>query len=80
MAVQPSLSDQVANPEDRFSHDAFLLSLYSRDTTVKVWDEATLAELRSLGGHTGSVTDVILLSPKQYGSLGKYSRRNKVCI
>ena len=43
----------------------------SRDTTVKVWDEASLTELRSLGGHTGSVTDVILLSAKQYGSLGK---------
>ena len=43
---------------------------FSRDTTVKLWDEATLEELKSLGGHTGSVTDVVLLGPKQYGNLG----------
>ena len=38
---------------------------------MKVWDEASLTELRSLGSHTGSVTDVVLLSRKQYGSLGR---------
>ena len=43
---------------------------FSRDTTVKLWDEETLEELKSLGGHTGSVTDVVLLGPKQYGNLG----------
>ncbi|XP_053379286.1 uncharacterized protein LOC123527419 isoform X2 [Mercenaria mercenaria] len=40
--------------------DGLLVSA-SRDTTVKVWDIETLSELRSLGSHTGCVTDVIVL-------------------
>lgn len=33
----------------------------SRDTTVKLWDLEEMREVRSLGGHTGAVTSVVLL-------------------
>ncbi|XP_052819412.1 uncharacterized protein LOC128245328 [Mya arenaria] len=38
----------------------------SRDTTVRVWKlEPSARELRCLGGHTGSITDVLILPAKQ---------------
>ena len=37
----------------------------SRDTTVKLWDTSNAAEVRSMGGHTGSVTCVKILTPEQ---------------
>jgi WD40 repeat protein len=43
-----------------------LLASGSADTTVKLWDVATGAELRSFGGHLNAVTVVILLD--QYDS------------
>ncbi|XP_060594537.1 uncharacterized WD repeat-containing protein alr2800-like, partial [Ruditapes philippinarum] len=42
----------------------------SRDTTVKVWDIVTLTEVRSLGSHTGSVTDVLIIPGKLAVKLG----------
>ena len=47
-----------------------MFSVVSRDTTVKIWDLITLRELQSLGGHTGSVTDVVILSCSDTGRLG----------
>ena len=54
-----------------FTLQEIVFNISSRDTTVKVWDESTFTELKSLGSHTGSVTDVVLLSPQQYGSIGR---------
>ncbi|KAL4221254.1 hypothetical protein ACF0H5_019518 [Mactra antiquata] len=42
----------------------------SRDTTVKIWNLETLKELKSLGSHTGTVTDVIILSYKHVKDIG----------
>ncbi|XP_033731482.1 mitochondrial division protein 1-like [Pecten maximus] len=39
----------------------FLVSA-SRDTTLKLWDLDSLTEIHSYGGHTGTVTSVIILS------------------
>lgn len=47
-----------------------VFDVFSRDTTAKIWDLETLKELRSLGSHTGSVTDVVILSSKQVARLG----------
>ncbi|XP_033641814.1 mitochondrial division protein 1-like [Asterias rubens] len=41
----------------------------SRDTMVKYWDLNTGTELRSLGGHSGTVTSVILLSSDESAEL-----------
>jgi hypothetical protein len=49
---------------------------------VKVWDTDICAELKSFGGHTGSVTAVMLLSEeetKKYGTL-KESANLFLCI
>jgi len=43
----------------------------SQDTTVKVWDVVTGAELRSLGGHRQTVTAVILLGAESSSHLGQ---------
>ncbi|KAK2144599.1 hypothetical protein LSH36_744g01047 [Paralvinella palmiformis] len=37
----------------------------SRDTTVKLWDILNGKEVRNMGGHTGSVTAVIILTTEQ---------------
>jgi WD40 repeat protein len=50
---------------------------YSRDTTVKVWDIVTLTEVRSLGSHTGSVTDVLIIPGKLAVKLGTYLKCSK---
>ncbi|XP_052285925.1 WD repeat-containing protein 5 homolog isoform X3 [Dreissena polymorpha] len=42
----------------------------SRDTTVKIWCMDSLRELKSLGGHTGSVTDVLVKPYKEVPNLG----------
>ncbi|KAL3861933.1 hypothetical protein ACJMK2_007944 [Sinanodonta woodiana] len=42
-----------------------ILVTASRDTTVKVWDLSTLTEIQNLGGHTNSVTDVVILDKEQ---------------
>ncbi|XP_071109247.1 WD repeat-containing protein 5-like isoform X2 [Haliotis cracherodii] len=42
--------------------DGRILVTASRDTTLKVWDLEEGRQLRNLGGHTGSVTTVFLLS------------------
>ena len=39
---------------------------YRRDTTVKVWSATTNEELKSLGGHTASVTCVKFRTDKSY--------------
>ncbi|XP_006821974.1 uncharacterized protein LOC102802941 [Saccoglossus kowalevskii] len=41
----------------------------SRDTMVKIWDGDIGCELRSLGGHTGTVTGVRLLKQDESGRL-----------
>ncbi|KAK3587313.1 hypothetical protein CHS0354_011297 [Potamilus streckersoni] len=42
-----------------------ILVTASRDTTVKIWDLRTLTEIQNLGGHTDSVTDVVILDKEQ---------------
>ncbi len=46
----------------------------SRDTMVKYWDLNNGTELRSLGGHSGTVTSAILLSPDESAELGENLR------
>ncbi|XP_074655540.1 uncharacterized protein LOC141909080 isoform X2 [Tubulanus polymorphus] len=41
--------------------DGSLLVSGSRDTTIKVWDMEIGAEIKSLGGHSGTVSAVIIL-------------------
>ena len=43
----------------------------SRDTMVKVWSLANCIEVKSFGGHTGTVTSVILLTQEQSSSICK---------
>ncbi len=38
---------------------------------MKLWDAVLGTELRSFGGHTGTVTAVILLSPHDSHRIGK---------
>lgn len=47
------------------------LFIFSRDTTVKVWDLETGEEKRSLGGHTETITSVLILSPEETAALGQ---------
>ncbi|OWF41107.1 uncharacterized protein LOC110462920 [Mizuhopecten yessoensis] len=42
--------------------DGKLLVSASRDTTLKLWDLDTLTEVHSYGGHTGTVTSVVILN------------------
>ncbi|KAK7093335.1 hypothetical protein V1264_007110 [Littorina saxatilis] len=41
----------------------------SRDTTVKVWDLEKREETGSLGGHTETVTSVLIISPEETAAL-----------
>lgn len=50
----------------------FLLSISSRDTTVKVWNSDSGKELYSLRGHKGSVTCLILLRDDHSDELSRY--------
>ena len=38
---------------------------------VKVWDADTGAEVRSLGGHTGTITSLMILPPQVCQRLGE---------
>ncbi|XP_078615000.1 uncharacterized protein LOC144884049 isoform X4 [Branchiostoma floridae x Branchiostoma japonicum] len=69
------------------SADGSLLVTGSRDTTVKVWDMKKATEKRSLGGHTGTVTSVILLSPDEsrrlsllYDLFSDWSEKDRLVI
>ena len=44
---------------------------FSRDTTIKIWNIEEGRELRNLGGHTGSVTCVALMSVAAASAYGK---------
>ncbi|KAK3104936.1 hypothetical protein FSP39_013481 [Pinctada imbricata] len=44
----------------------------SRDTTIRTWDIVKRQEIRSYGGHTGTVTCVVLLSEDDSKSIGKF--------
>ena len=48
-------------------------SVFSRDTTVKVWDLEKGEEMCSLGGHTETVTSVLILSPEETAALSEWS-------
>jgi WD40 repeat protein len=41
--------------------------LFSRDTMLKVWDTNTGEEIRSMGGHTGGITSVLLVKKDSQG-------------
>ncbi|KAB8331275.1 hypothetical protein SD80_025530, partial [Scytonema tolypothrichoides VB-61278] len=41
-----------------FSTDGKILATASRDNTVKLWDTATLKEIKTLSGHTNSVNGI----------------------
>ena len=45
--------------------------LCSRDTMLKLWDADTGREMRSMGGHTGTITSVFLVPNKDMSSSGK---------
>ena len=42
----------------------------SRDTMLKLWDADTGREMRSMGGHTGTITSVLLVPNKDMLSSG----------
>ena len=44
----------------------------SRDTMLKLWDADTGREMRSMGGHTGTITSVFLLPKKGMSSCGEW--------
>ena len=44
---------------------------FSRDTMVKVWSLTDCTEVKSFGGHTGTVTSVLLLTCNQSASICK---------
>ena len=44
----------------------------SRDTTLKVWSVCEGTELHSLGGHTGSVTSVLILPLTESNRIGEF--------
>ena len=46
--------------------------LCSRDTMLKLWDADTGREMRSMGGHTGTITSVILVPNKDMSSSGAF--------
>ena len=46
--------------------------LCSRDTMLKLWDADTGREMRSMGGHTGTITSVFLLPKKGMSSCGEW--------
>ena len=46
---------------------------WSRDTTIKMWDVIEQREVRNFGGHTGSVTSVVLLSDADSKAVGTYN-------
>ena len=48
---------------------SFLIS-GSRDTMLKVWDTNTGEEIRSMGGHTGGITSVVLEKKDSQGIVG----------
>ena len=48
-------------------------SVFSRDTTVKVWDLEKGEETCSFGGHTETVTSVLILSPEETAALSEWS-------
>ncbi|KAH3818048.1 hypothetical protein DPMN_119636 [Dreissena polymorpha] len=52
-------------------HVTYSVCFHSRDTTVKIWCMDSLRELKSLGGHTGSVTDVLVKPYKEVPNLGR---------
>lgn len=43
----------------------------SRDTMLKLWNADTGKEVKSLGGHTGSITSVFLLPKRDISSCGE---------
>ena len=51
--------------------DCFSFFSHSRDTMLKLWDADSGRELRSMGGHTGTVTSVVLLPNKEGETSGK---------
>ena len=44
--------------------------MFSRDTMLKVWDTNTGEEIRSMGGHTGGITSVVLVKKDSQGTVG----------
>ena len=46
---------------DRVIHYYFII-FSSHDTSFKIWNKETYEELSSLGGHTGSISSVVLIS------------------
>ena len=52
-----------------FCRSLNLQCLFSRDTMLKVWDTNTGEEIRSMGGHTGGITSVVLVKKDTQGIL-----------
>ena len=44
----------------------------SRDTMLKLWDADTGREMRSMGGHTGTITSVFLVPNMEMSAGGEY--------
>ena len=48
----------------------FLCLCCSRDTMLKLWDCDSGKEIRSMGGHTGGITSVLLIRKDDHGRSG----------